>query len=229
MNKNNKLVLFSVLLFFAFTACRKKVGDNVNLNPSNQTANDYMPTTAGSWWLYGAVDGTVIKRHATGKDSVKNGLLFSYYESVDTNSGYITPEYFGKNGDMYDMLIDLDGGQTNYMTIIVQRDSLYTGQSWDNTGSISYSGINFDLLAESHVVSLNGTYASNGKTYNNVVFITNNLKAKPSIAPLYSNCGTIDMWFVKGVGIVKEKMNVSIAGQFSKYYEDSLLDYSVAP
>lgn len=227
MNKtllSRTIILFSSLTCLLFFTQCKKDGINQHLDPSKQTANDYMSTKAGSWWLYGTADGKVYKRQSTGKDTTKNGLAFSYYESIDTNSKYITPEYFGKNGNFYVTLFDLDGAQTDYMTVVIMQDSAVTGSSWSNTET--YKG-NFDLLVESDVVSAGGTLVVNGKTYTDVSQVYSHLKAKPKAVPTYIDCGTINVWFSKGVGLLKQDVNISIFGAYNLQHKDSLMNYHI--
>lgn len=220
---------FTVLLLAAVVlsaSCNKRKGDNQDLDPNNQQPNDYMSTQTGSWWLFGADDGKVYKRMATGQDSMKNGLLFSYYESIDTNSHYITPEYFGKNGNKYVSLFDLDGSQSNYITVVLLEDSAQTGDAWSNTQTYQS---NYDLLVESHVVSTDGTLTLNGETYTNVTHVYNTLFAKPKVTPNYIDCGNINVWFAKGVGLVKEDADISVLGIYNLQHKDSLLAYHIEP
>lgn len=218
-------VALVVILSGIFYSCKK--GANEKLEENNDPVSGYMSTKAGSWWLYGANDGTITRRRATGIDSVMLGRVYNYYETTDTVSLHVTPEYFGKNSDKFLMLVDLDGNQSNYMNVVVQKDSSQVGDSWSNTGDISYSGMKFDLLAEGEVVSINGTMSINGHTYTNVVEVNNVLKAKPILFPTYTNCGTVRMWFQKGIGILKADYDISISSFFSKQYTDSLLDYHI--
>lgn len=222
-----KNIAVILIAFLSITSCKKIQGDNTNLNPANQTANDYMSTKAGSWWLFGSDDGTIFKRMATGLDTTKNGLLFSYYESQDTTTKYITPEYYGKNLNKYVSLLDMDGTKTNYVTMVLLKDTTKQGDSWNNTASLTYSGIPVDVLISTNVVTTTGTLTINGKTYNNVVESNNNLQAKLSITPSYTNCGYIKMWFEKGVGIIKQDVNISVLSFYSQTYKDSLLDYHI--
>jgi len=212
-----------------FTACRKH-GDNEDLKDKNDPVSDYMSTKKGSWWLYASADGTVLKRRATGRDSMKMDLVFNYYESTDTNSGHVTPEYFGKNGDKYIMLIDIDGSETNYMPAVIQKDNAKVGDTWDNTGTIKYGALGkIDLLTQGEVMSVNGTMTINGHIYTHVTEIDNKLKAKPAANPAYIKCGTAKMWFSKGVGVIKSEFNINIMGIIKKEYKDSIVDYYIEP
>lgn len=216
--------LFSAIACLLFFAQCKKEGANQHLDPGKQTANDYMSTKAGSWWLYGTADGTVYIRRATGIDTVKNGLPFSYYESTDTNTKFVTPEYFGKNVNYYVTLFDLDGGQTDYMTVVIMQDSAVAGTSWSNTETYKN---NYDLLVESNVESAGGTLIVNGKSYNDVSQVFSHLKAKPKTLPTYIDCGTINVWFSKGVGLLKQDVNISVFGLYKLQHQDSLMDYHI--
>ncbi len=209
-----------------WASCTKK-GDNTKLQDENEPVSEFMPTTPGSWWMYASNEGDVTIRRATGRDSVKEDRTYSYFETTDTVSAYVTPEYFGKNGDLYIMLIDVDGSQENYYTVVVQKENAEVGNTWSNTGSITYAGNKFNLLTEGEVVSTGGTLTINGKTYTDVVEIKNKLKAKHVLMPNYVSCGTAVMWFSKGVGIVKTIFDISIMDVYKRKYTDSLLDYHI--
>lgn len=222
--KSLAVVIFSS--FFLITSCKKKVGDNEKIDRPNDPVSDFMSTEEGSWWLYGSLDGTVIKRYATGKDSLKEGLVFNYYETVDTNTGNITPEYFALNEDKYIMLIDLDGEKTTYMPAIVQKENSQVGDEWSNTKSLSYSGLPVDILIEGKVVAINQTVEVSGTIFSNVTEVENILKAKTSVSP-YTKCGTVRMWFSKGIGVVKTDFDINVMGLFKRHYADSLIDYHI--
>lgn len=222
----------SGLLTLSFITCLLyscKKGDNEKLNENNDTVSDFMATTTGSWWLYGSNDGSITRRVATGKDSMKLDRMYNYYENTDTMTQYFKPEYFGKNNDKFLMLVDLDGSATNYMNVVVMKDNPQLGETWSNTGNISYTGMTFNLLAEGEVTGVGQTMVINGHTYTDVVEINNKLKAKQNLMPTWVNCGTAKAWFKKGVGIIKADYDVHISSFFSTQYTDSLLDYYVAP
>lgn len=228
-----KLTLKSLLILFVFgfllSSCKKKVGDNDKIVKPNDKVTDYMSTKSGSWWLYASRDGFVVKRNATGLDSMVMGFKYDYYLTVDTNSQAETPEFFAKNEDKYTMLIDMDGTQSNYIMGIVQKDSTFVGDSWTNTKSMTYSGIPVDLLIEGEVKAINQTLTINGNTFTNVTEVRNTLKAKTVITP-YINCGYVNMWFSKGVGVIKTDFNINImSGAYTKKHTDSLIQYHIEP
>lgn len=208
-------------------SCKK--GANEHLDEHNNPVSDYMPTKAGSWWLYGSNDGSITRRVATGRDSVKLDRSYNYYENTDTVTQYFKPEYFGKNGDNFLMLVDLDGSATQYMNVVVNKDNAQIGDTWDNTGDMTYSGITFNLMAEGEVTAVGTTMTINGHTYSDVIEINNKLKAKPVISPVYTDCGTAKAWFKKGVGIIKADYDIHLSSFLSKQYTDSLLDYYIEP
>lgn len=231
------LVRFFLLIVcgaVTITACRKKEGINQNLDPNKQTETNYMSTKSGSWWLFGARNGDITKRMATGKDTVKNGLKFDYFELLDTNKKFITPEYFGKNENKYVSLYDLDGAQTNYVTLVFLLDSVKTGSSWENTQNYKYSSYNINMLVQSRVDFIDGTLALGDTVYNKVTKVHHDLKGKlPPLVPAYIGVGTLDVWFAQGIGIIKQDVNVDInvlgSSLLTKKHTDSLLDYHIEP
>lgn len=220
-------ILFLLLLFTFVAACKKKEGDNQNFDPNKQEGSNYMSTKSGSWWLFGARNGDVTKRMATGTDSNKNGLLFSYFIKLDTNTQYPTPEYFGKNQEDYVSLFDMDGSETNYVTLIFLKDSVHATSSWTNTEDYKYGSLNTNLLVESNVEFVDGTLTLGDSTYKNVTKVHNNLKAKLATAPTYSSVGKLDIWFARGIGIIKEEVDVNLFSLIKKQHTDSLLQYHI--
>lgn len=222
---------FKVCIVFALcylTACNKETGENQNLDPSKQEANDYMSTKAGSWWMYGTADSVVYKRLATGRDSVKDGYKYSYYISIDTTAADLDtiPEYYGKNENRYVRLFDIDGNEMNYVKAILLKDSARTGDTWLNTETYQSA---YDITTESKVTGTGQTHTINGKTYTNVIEVHNDIKGKVSSSPVEFNVGTIDVWFCKGVGLVKQYVDIDIFTFVSLHHKDSLLDYHIEP
>ena len=223
--------LFACLctLIITLTACKKEVGENQTLDPKNQRKYDLMTNEIGSWWIYGGSDSTISRRIATGRDSTMKGFFFSYYERTDTTSAtqYVTAEFFGKNNNNYVTLIDMDGTQTQYISVIFFKDGVNLGQSWTNIDQYSYSPWTFDIKIESKVVDTGQVMVLNGKTYTSVIQVHNDMEGKlPFPGSDYIDAGTLEIWFVKGIGIIKEDMNVVIGTNIlKKVYRDSLLDY----
>ncbi|MBS1783771.1 MAG: hypothetical protein JSS78_11960 [Bacteroidetes bacterium] len=186
-----------------------------------------MTNEVGSWWIYGGSDSSVSRRIATGRDSTVKGFFFSYYERKDTTSatGYITPEFYGKNKNSYVTLIDMDGSMTSYITVIFFKDSVGIGEEWSNQDKYAYQIFNFDIKINSKIVDTGGVMTINGHTYTGIYHTLNSVQGKLTFSTDYSDLGTIKVWFVKGIGIIKQDMNISIAGVYSKIYRDSLLAY----
>lgn len=211
--------------------CKKKDGDNKNLNNSNKQPFDIMSTKKGSKWLYKADDGAIFYRYATGLDSFKEGLTYDYFYRVETTSVMKEhiPEYFGKNEGKYLSLIDLDGGEKTYLTYVILKENPYTGQTWTNTERRKMQGWDVDMYIESRVVDAYERVFIDGKIYDSVVHVHNDLKAKSVLMPSYVNCGYLEVWFKVGVGIVKQQMSFNIIDLVKKEYSDQLLDYYIEP
>lgn len=234
MRKISVLTLI-LAIFVSLAACTKKNGENKNLDIKNNQVFDIMSSKSGSWWLYHADDGSVFYRYATGRDTIKESLQYKYYYRIDTTSRLREelPEFFGKNDGKYISLIDLDGTYRYFITYVILKDGAYLGQKWDNTERRRIQGVNLDMLIESEVKSVSDVLVLNGRTYDSVIHVYNNLKAKLVGTPFYTDCGDLDVWFRKGVGIVKEAGNINIApggvSLLSKSYGDYLLDYHIEP
>ncbi len=221
----NKLLLFTGILCVAFSACIKNNGDNQNLNPVNQNPFDFMSVKNGSYWHYGVRDNVSYIRFARGKDSVMLGMTYSYYERKDDNALGFQPEYFGKNGDSYLTLIDIDGNENNYVNYLFWKDGATAGASWNNTAKVSSPIGNVNILIETSVAEDNLSMTINNNTYSHVIHVHSNAKG----GPLATDLGTMDIWFTKGTGIIREEVDIDILGQYQQQHTDSLLEYYIAP
>ena len=221
-------VIFAICL--SSFSCKKK-GENQGLTDSDKQTFDLMSSKEGSWWLYQADDRSVFYRHATDKDSVVEGLTFKYYYRIDTTSGLKEriPEYFGKNKDLYTTLIDLNGGNKDYITFILLKDNCYVGQEWSNAETKKISGFNVDMAIESKVKSISENWSYNGKDYDSVIHIYSDLKARIKNVPPYIKCGALEVWIKKGVGVLRQKGNINVIELVKKEYSDNLLDYHIEP
>ncbi len=232
-----KFGIFTILMILAIgiSSCTKKNGDNKGLNDGDKKPFDIMPTTNGSWWLYKADDGSIFYRYATGRDSFVENLTYDYFYRIDTTSALREkiPEFFGKNGDKYISLIDLDGSYTSFITYVILKDNWYKGMSWTNTEQRKLQGWNVQMYIQSNVLNVEEVLTINGKTYDSVVHVYNKLQAKTPFLPTYTNVGTLEVWFKKGIGIIKEKGDIDISpagiSLVSKKYGDELLDYYFVP
>ncbi len=226
-----KKVLFAfILCSIGVISCKKEdTGENQNLDPKDQRKYDLMTNETGSWWMYGGSDSTVTIRKATGRDSVVKGFFFSYYEKYDTTSAdrLIYPEFFGKNTNRYITLQDIDGNYTQFVTVIFFKDSVGINETWTNTDNYSYGFLNFDIKVESRITDTGGIMQINNHSFHHVFQVHNDLFGKLSTGGSdYVKAGTLDMWFVQGIGIIKQDINVNVAGGLvKKVYRDSLLDY----
>jgi hypothetical protein len=232
MKKIANILLAGVLLISLY-ACKKKDGDNDKLDPSkNASIEGYMSTKVGSWWLYSTSEGKILKRMATGTSKEKDGFVYDLYKMVDTTSVMQeeTDDYFAKNENNYLSLVDLDGSQTNYIRAIIYRDGGKVGDQWTNTGEIKYNSITFDVMIESEIIGMNETKVINGVTFDSVCVTKNSLKGKQAIlAPTWVKFGTIELWFRKGVGILKRDMDINILSFYTRDYEDEIIGYHLEP
>lgn len=222
--KKSFVLLLSVLIGgLTFTACKKHKGVNENLNPEEQQEYDFTTSKEGSWWKVGMRGEGTGTRYATGRDSVKNGLLYSYYERKEDGSEHITPEYFGKNGGYYYTLIDLDGSETKYVAYAFYKDSAALGDTWTNTANIAAPVVgNVDVRTESEVMETGLTMSWNGRTFENVTHVKTKLLGK---VVTWVDVGKVEVWFVRDIGIIREQADVNIMSFYTRNYVDSVVDY----
>lgn len=213
--------LFAIVLF---SACNK-TGVNQGLDPNNQKPYDFMSTKSGSYWHYGSREGISYTRFARNKDSLKKGLIYSYYErQEDTGAGRFTPEYFGKNGKYYITLIDLDDTWTNYLEYVFWIEDAKQGDTWQNTGSIYYAATgDVKLYTSSNETEENLTMESGGTTYTGVIHVHSDLRT----VTFNTRIGTLDMWFVKDIGVIRQEAHINIFGAYVLEHTDSLTNYHI--
>lgn len=217
------------LLVIAFVAgCKPKDGDNVDLDPNNQQWYDFMSSKNGSYWRYGSRDGILWTRHARQMDTMMLGKKYRYYERRDDGSSGYDPEYFGKNNNLYLTLIDLDGSRSNYVDYVYYRDSAKKSDAFTNTGQVNSPLGTVNIKIESYVADDNLTLTYGANTYTKVLHVHSNITG--SVALLQNvSIGTLDIWFRKGLGIIREEADIDILGQYQQHYIDSLIDYHIEP
>jgi hypothetical protein len=217
-------IIFALLASVAgISACRKK-GLNQGLDPNDQKPFDFMSAKVGTYWHYGSRDGANFKRFAKDKDTVKNTLTYKYYERQEDNGAGLTPEYYGKNGTKYITLLDLDGSQDNYLEYVFWLEGAKKGDSWQNTGVFKSSSGNASMYTNSNEVEDNMTIQIDTNIYTNVIHVHSDVRT----VTLNSRIGTIDMFFKKGLGVIKEEAHINAFGLFTYDHTDSLIDYHLA-
>lgn len=210
-------------------ACKKKEGDNVNLDPNKQVWYDFMSSKTGSYWRYASRDGMLWNRHAREKDTMMLGKKYRYYERKDDASSGFDPEYFGKNEDRYLTLIDLDGSRSNYIDYVYWRDGAKKGISYSNTGQVNSPVGKVDILIESYVAADDLTFTHGNNVFNNVIHAHSDITGSAGLLLPNIKIGTLDVWFVKGIGIIREEANIDILGQYKQRHIDSLIEYRIEP
>ncbi len=213
----------------SFSACKKDTGVNQNLDPGAQTRFDFMSTKEGSWWRYSSVDtvgSETFTRYARNRDSVKNDLKYAYYERRTGDSGTLQPEYFGKNGDKYITLVDLDGTENSYLEYVYFINGSAQGTSFSNIGKVDGPGVGTVTIKLQSTVSETGlTMVFNDQTFTDVTHV----HSDGSAGFFGVRIGTLDMWFKKDFGILKEEVHINVLGAYKLEHTDSLVSYHIVP
>jgi len=218
-------LLVICLLSLCLFSCKKNDGVNQHLDPHGQLSYDFMPKNEGSWWRYGSQTDIPYNRYARNKDSVMLGLTYRYYERKDDSAHGFQPEYFGKNNNFYLTLIDLDGSASNYVNYVYWKDSATLHTSWTNTASVNSPIGNVTITMSSSVAEYAISMTFSGQTFTNVMHVHSDCKG----GLFNTNLGTLDVWFVKGLGIIREEANFNLLNQYKVKHTDSLIDYHIEP
>lgn len=225
-----KLLFITLFVSLLISSCKKKKGDN-KVDDNNVTVEDFMSTKPGSYWWYHTNENNVNYVQATGLDSTIQGAKYNYYTAKDTNANYwITATYYAKNDNKYINLIDLDGSQTNYVPVIIFVDSAKVGDTWTSAHTMKYQGNNVDLQIDGEVIAVGATEVIDGKTYNNVTKVKSKLKGRSiPLVPAFVDCGYAEMWFQKGIGVLKKDIDLKIMIFYSRKFQEWIVDYHIEP
>lgn len=200
-----------------------------------KSIDNYLPATAGSWWLYNTSLGDQYKRSATGTDTMKGGLKMKYFTYTNMTSLDENPEYFNRFDEVnYYTLFTFDSAASDasYIPLVVMKDDPYVGMSWENMSAIiddTYGEI--EMKATCKVESLTDVIEIDDTTFTNVIKMKAKLEGTTSFISGWKDCGYITFWFVKRVGIVQQDYNIkiSLAGAtlFEKVHLDVLKAYHI--
>lgn len=231
------VVIFAALAF-GLSSCNPS---SDNITPDNhiedsipKIIDNYLPSTAGSWWLYNSSLGDQFKREATGIDTLKSDLLMKFFTYTKLSTMDDDPEFFNRFDDSkYFTLFTFDSTEAdaNYIPLVVMKEDPYVGMEWLNEGSVMVDGYGMvDMNAICKIESLSDVVVTDDTTFNNVVKMKATLKAK--VAGIsWVNCGTITYWFVKQVGIVQQDYNIELKLMgitlYEKIHLDVLTDYHI--
>lgn len=213
MKKFGFYILLSGLALASFNSCKdKKKPDNIIDDPIPASIDNYLPATAGSWWLYNSTDGNQYKRVATGTDSVKAGLTFEYFTFTNQTSLNQDPEYFNRfDGKNYFTLLTFDSSTTDatYIKLLIMKDDPYVGMEWLNEGVTSSDFGEVTMRASCKIESTTDIVETDDSTFTNAIRMKATLEGRTATIPTVP-CGTITFWFVKRIGIVKQDYNIGL-------------------
>lgn len=237
MKKGFLSVLLLTLSLGLLYSCKDEPApDNKIEDDTALDIGDFLPTKAGSWWLYNSTLPDQYLREATGIDTMKAGYNFKLYTYKPVSTGDKDPEYFGKfDGKDYYTLFTFDSLEANYFKVIILRDSTFVGDTWVNSGVMPYetsviSG-EVDIKVYCEVKSLNHTIHTPDSTFNNVIMMQGRLTGTTALIPGEIDCGTITYYFVKGVGVVSQTFDIEIKVLGIKFFEkkhsETLADYHI--
>lgn len=222
MNKIIKLssLLLTSLGIVLFSSCDPK-----EIDPTNEGIGELLPINVNNWWLYEASDSTIFKRYYTGRDTVIDNFNYNYFEQVNTESGTIVKEFYGKFEGNYYTLIKIDDAGNAYVKAQVLNGDPKVNDSWENTATINYSGLTFYAKTSCKITSITETAVVNGETLDNIIVSETKLYARFSPLDNWVDCGTMIMKFKRGKGIIGEDYDFHVPNFVDKTYSNHLIDY----
>jgi hypothetical protein len=225
MKKFSKVAsIFALTAVGFFVSCKEKDP----ISPINEGVGEYMPTDTANWWLYEANDGTVFKRYYTGRDTVIDGFNFNYFEQQNVNNGVIEKEFFARFEGNYYTLLKINDEGTAYVKSKVLNADPKVGDTWSDDGEFTYNNITFNAKVEGEVISVSDTATVNGVLLNDVIRVRSKLSARLPLST-WMDCGTVEMKFKKGVGLLGEYYDFHVGTYVDKTYQNWMLEYYIAP
>lgn len=214
--------IFALTAVGFFVSCEEKDP----INPTNEGIDEYLPTDTANWWLYDANDGTIFKRYYTGRDTVIDGFNFNYFEQEDVNNGTIVKEFYAKFEGNYYTLLKINDEGTAYVKSKVLNGNPKVGDTWSDEGEFTYNSITFNAKTEGQVISVTDTATVNGVLINDIVLVRSKLSARLPLST-WMDCGTVEMKFKKGIGIISENYDFHVGTYVNKTYKNWLQDYFI--
>ncbi len=223
------LILAILCLQMEFSSCTKPDDDTpVDIDTSTYLPNTFMNSKEGSWWEFGSSgDSTAVDytRYATGRDTVVEGYQMTYYRRQDHVQGYYTPEYFGTYGDQLVTMMPVDDTEENYVPYVFYIRGSAVGDTWKNTGSANFLGVSSTVKIVSELRDEGMTLSWGGHTFDSVYYVHSEIYASSASV----HCGSLELWFSDGLGIIRGVADFDMFGVYSRYYRDSLVDYHIIP
>jgi hypothetical protein len=179
---------------------------------------DYFPLTANSWWSYDEASLTDTIYHVVIGIKPYNG---NNYTDVQANYAGTPSDtlHYRKNGnnyfnwcptDTYSAQFGFDNEQ--FVDINFLKENTATATMWSSaeyTGTTG--GIGAKLRYDFKIENANTSITVNGKNYTSVIHVSATVQV--NIAPLpYTAFEKNDLYFAKGIGLVKVIYNDLIAG-----------------
>ena len=233
--KKNYFVAALFALFAFTTSCETEPVDpyltginNPVLNPSN---TDYFPREINNFWHY-KTNGILDSLEVTIANSsvIGNGAWYNLSGELFLPKDHKASTFLRKvEGDYYlrfENLITPTTAQTPYELIIL-KENVAEGDTWTQeiTNSISYTeqeiaDVPQRIKIENTVVSKNVAMTINGVRYNNVVYVSSTYTDGGNNTYKY----TINTWFEKGVGIVRQVVTNNDNYTATKVLQDYIIN-----
>jgi hypothetical protein len=213
--KKNYFVTALFALFVFTTSCETEPVDpylsGINNPVLNPSSSDYFPRELNNVWKYktnGILDSTEIS--IANSSVIGSGAWYNLSGDLFLPKNHSASSFVRKvEGDYYIRLENLTSPttiQTPYEVIIL-KENAQTGETWNQeiTNTISYTEQNIAdvpqrIKIENTIVAKDVAMTINGVRYNSVVNVSSRFSDGSNNTYKY----TINTWFEKGVGVVRQ-------------------------
>jgi hypothetical protein len=214
-----KKLVFALMILSALVSCQKEIDVTVPQQSGGPAggggtggggstgSNSYNPITVGTWWKWkDSASGTFITDTVTNITKTISGILFNAVKaSNSTDTGWMaspSPNYYSASkgvspntGASYDLLIHF------------LNDTASVGYNWQyNAGQ----GNGFTAYLKTTIMERNISMTVQGVTYNNVIHTHQDLSY--DILGTIMSFGSYEYYVAKGIGIIKIRSDLGIAG-----------------
>ncbi len=231
MNKNTYIyVALAVTIFF--TQCKKDDGINTDPVP----VKDYMPVTTGSTFTYQNTTGTTVSTYTltvSGKDTTFNAKTYKIFTSTDSVNRYRAKV----SSDYYQLasipMINIANFENLYL-----KENAAINDTWTDKVQVpnpTNPAQTFTASLTNKMMEKGIAYTVDGKSYENAIHIKLSLSVNVPIPglpiPLTIDLGGGDMYYALGVGMIKNKLNISSSNPLLTFppisTEDVLISYVI--
>jgi hypothetical protein len=205
-------------------SCNKDSNDNPPTTDSTASGEEYIPLSAGTYWVYKDSASNEFDTATVLNDKVtQNNISFTKVQLVSsTDTSY---KYYAIQDHNYYINDELNGIAFTIRALI---DTANVGASWvDNINVNVGSGNTVQAKGTGTIVEKLNTFTVQGQAFSDIIHTRYVLSV--NMLGTNVNIATYDFYFAKGKGIIKIKANITatVLGGGNTTSTQDLVNYSV--